>query len=261
MGKFEPVRLFYSGLAWTIGPWLGVFLKNEIAFWLPFILCGLINAALLGYFWYLRLTVDPSVSTRRRPVTNPLTFVRRFMSQPRLLLAWSLAIGRAGWWGMFFIYTPIYVVSVGLGENIAGALSSLATLFVMTIPLVARYGRRIGSRRMLMIGYMGCGAATILVALVADQAWLGVAVLGGAALMAVPIDSVGNTLYLRAVHPYERAEMTTVFSTYRYIAQLTFPGTFAILLKAFALPAVFAAAGAGMVALGLLSSKVPRRMK
>ncbi len=261
IGRFEPVRLFYSGLAWTIGPWLGVFLKNEIAIWTPFVVCGAANGILLGYFWYLRMTDNPAVSTKRQPVTNPLKFVHRFVTQPRLLLAWSLAVGRAGWWGMFFIYTPIYVVSVGLGENVAGALSSLATLFVMAIPLIARYGRRIGTRRMLVIGYTGCGCATIVVSVIANIPWVGVAVLCGAALLAVPIDSVGNTLYLRAVHPYERAEMTTVFSTYRYSAQLVFPGVFAILLNAFALPAIFAAAGSGMVALGLLARKVPKGMQ
>ena len=261
MGKFEPVRLVYSGLAWTIGPWLGIFLKNEIAIWLPFAMAGLVNGSLLGYFWYLRLTDDPSVSTKRKPVTNPVKFVYRFVVQPRLLLSWSLAVGRAGWWGMFFVYTPIYVVSVGYGENLAGALSSMATLFVMAIPLVARHARRFGTRKTLMFGYMGCGVATFLVAAASGLPWLSIAVLGSATVLAVPIDSVGNTLFFRAVHSYERAEMTTVFSTYRYGAQLIFPGAFAVILKAFALPSVFAAAGTGMAALGLLSSKVPRSME
>lgn len=261
MGHFEPVRLLYSGLAWTIGPWLGVFLRSNVAEWLPFAMSGTITAVLLVYFWYLRLTVDPSVSTKRKPVTNPLKFVRRFTAQPRLLLAWSLAVGRAGWWGMFYVYTPIYVISVGLDENIAGALSSMATMFVMTIPWVAKYMRRFGTRKTLMIGYIGCGAGTLCVAFVAGMPWVGVAVLGLTALLAVPIDSVGNVLFFRAVHPYERAEMTTVFTTYRYGAQLIFPGTFAALLKAFALPAVFAAAGAGMIALGVVSSKVPKSMQ
>jgi len=261
IGRFEPVRLFYSGLVWTIGPWLGVFLKNEIAIWVPFMVCGLTNAAVLAYFWYLRLTDNPAVSTKRIPVNNPLRFVHRFMSQPRLLLAWSLAVGRAGWWSMFFVYAPIYVVSAGLGENVAGALSSLATLFVMAIPLIARYGRNIGSRKLLMAGYFGCGCATIIASTIAGIPWGGTSLLLCAALLMVPVDSVGNTLFLRAVHPYERAEMTTVFTTYRYSAQLVFPGAFAILLHAFALPAVFAAAGGGMVVLGLLASKVPKGMQ
>ncbi len=261
MGRFEPVRLVYSGLAWTVGPWLGVFLKNEIAIWVPFAMAGLVNGSLLAYFWYLRLTDNVAVSTKRRPVTNPIKFVHRFVAQPRLLLSWSLAVGRAGWWGMFFVYAPIYVVSMGFSENLAGALSSLATLFVMTIPLVAKHTRRFGTRKVLMVGYFGCGMATILVATATGLPWLSIAILGTAAVLAVPIDSVGNTLFFRAVHSYERAEMTTVFSTYRYGAQLVFPGAFAMVLKVFALPAVFAAAGSGMVALGLLAAKVPKSME
>ena len=34
------------------------------------------------------------------------------------------------------------------------------------------------------------------------------------------IDGAGNLLFLRAVHPYERSEMTTVFVSYRDVAQL-----------------------------------------
>ncbi len=35
------------------------------------------------------------------PQTNPINFVRRYFVQPRLALAWLLAVCRARWWGMF----------------------------------------------------------------------------------------------------------------------------------------------------------------
>lgn len=261
LGKFEPVRMFYSGVAWTLGPWLGVFLRNEVASWMPFVLCGTFSTILLGYFWYLRLTDNPAVNTKRKPVTNPIKYVTRFYSQPRLALAWVLAVGRSGWWGMFFIYTPIYVITTGLSENVAGALTSVATMFVMGTPLLLPLCRRYGFRPTLMIGYTGVGIFTILAAFYFHIPWVGVALLGGAALFSLPIDTVGNTAFLRAVHPYERAEMTTVFSNYRYTSQLVFPGTFSVILRVFELPAVFMAAGASMIALGVLSRFIPKRLK
>ncbi len=261
LGKFEPVRMFYSGAAWTLGPWFGVFLRNEVSSWMPFVLCGTFSMILLGYFWYLRLTENPAVSTKRKPVTNPIKYVLRFYSQPRLALAWVLAVGRSGWWGMFFIYTPIYVVSAGLGENIAGALTSVATMFVMGTPLMLPFCRRFGFRPALMIGYTGVGVLTILSSFYFHIPWVGVTLLAGAALFSLPIDTVGNTAFLRAVHPYERAEMTTVFANYRYTSQLLFPGTFSVILRAFDLPAVFMAAGASMIALGVFARFIPKRLK
>lgn len=261
LGKFEPVRIFYSGAAWTLGPWLGVLLRNEVADWMPYVLCGTLSGLMLAYFWYLRITENTAVSTKRRPVTNPVRYIARFFSQPRLVLAWVLAVGRSGWWGMFFIYTPIYIVSTGLGENVAGALTSIATMFTMGTPLMVPFCRKFGFRWALMIGYAGVGIVTVLAAFAFDAPWVGVGLLAGAALFSLPIDTVGNTAFLRAVHPYERPEMTTVFSNYRYTSQLVFPGTFSMILRTGDLATVFITAGGAMMILGVLARFIPRRLK
>ncbi len=261
LGKFEPVRIFYSGLAWTIGPWLGIVLKNEIAPWAPFLMTGFIGVIFISYFWYLRLSENKAVSTKRKPVTNPLLYCKRFFSQPRLTIAWLLAIGRSGWWGMFFIYMPIYVVYMGLSDYVAGAASSLATLFTLAVPLLTPFNQRYGARKTLMLSYTLCGIATMTAAFLFGSPLIGIAGLVLAALLAMPIDSVGNIAFLRAVHPYERAEMTTVFSTYRYTQQLAMPGLFAAVLVAFKLPAVFVVSGGIMIAMGGLSRFVPKKLK
>jgi hypothetical protein len=84
-------------------------------------------------------------------------------------------------------------------------------------------------------------------------------VLVAAAMVTGIIDGAGNLPFLRAVHPWERPEMTTVFSTYRDMALLVPPGIFAVLLKVFALPAVFVASASFMVVLAAFSRYLPRR--
>ena len=73
------------------------------------------------------------------------------------------------------------------------------------------------------------------------------------------LDGAGNTLYLRAVHPYERSEMTAVFASYRDATQLVPPAVFAALLTAFELPAVFVAGGVMMLGMAGLARYIPRR--
>ncbi len=70
---------------------------------------------------------------------------------------------------------------------------------------------------------------------------------------------MGNALFLRAVHPHERTEMASVFTTYREMAHLVPPGVLAALLGVFALPVVFLVSGASMVALSWLTRYIPRR--
>ena len=74
------------------------------------------------------------------------------------------------------------------------------------------------------------------------------------------IDGAGNLLFLRAVHAHERSEMTTVFISYRDVAQLGPPIVFSALLSVFALPSVFVASGAMMLGSAMLARHIPRRL-
>jgi hypothetical protein len=115
-------------------------------------------------------------------------------------------------------------------------------------------------RRLLVCGYAAGGTATIVVALVMGVPWLGAGMLLFAALMTSIVDGAGNLPFLRAVHPHERPEMTTVFATYRDAGQLVPPGVFSLLLKVFELPAVFVAGGAALLVMSGLARYIPRRL-
>lgn len=260
LGRFEPIRLFYAAGAWTLGPWLGVFLKNQIGHIVPFAMAGVLALALLTLFWVLRLTENPAVAPAKGPPPSPLTYLPRFFGQPRLRLAWLLAVGRSGWWGMFFIYAPIYVVTAGLSENVGGAIISIGAAALFAVPLWGWFGQRYGLRSLLVWGYTLSGLGSIAIATAAGVPWLGAAILVGAALTTGMVDGAGNVPFLRAVHPIERPEMTTVFATYRDAAQLGPPGVFSMLLQFFALPAVFVASGFGMLVLSYYARFIPRRL-
>ena len=74
------------------------------------------------------------------------------------------------------------------------------------------------------------------------------------------IDGAGNLLFLRAVHPHERSEMSTVFVSCRDVAQLRAPAVGAALLSLFALPSAFIAAGIMMIGPAALTRHIPRRL-
>ncbi|MEM7294885.1 MAG: MFS transporter [Pseudomonadota bacterium] len=260
-GSFEPVRMFFLAFAWSVGPFLGVLLRNSVDPAAPFIFGSVMLVLLGSYFYYLRFTDNPAVVGKRPSVTNPIRYLPRYFAQPRLLLVYILSTVRSGWWLMYFIYVPIYCVTSGLGETVGGALVSLATACVMTTPLLRGAIRRYGIRRILMVGYLGTGFVTILLALSMSTPHLAVAVILLAALFAVLCDSVGNTLFYRAVRSWERSEMATVFSSYRPVSSLAFPGIYSGLLAVFALPAVFAATGLGMIAAGFIALYIPKKMR
>ena len=258
LATFEPMRVFFAASTWTIGPWLGVWLHVHIDPTTPFAAAAALALGTMLYFQWLRLTDHPAVAPAKKPPPNPLKYLPRYFHQPRLLLAWGLAVGRSAWWSMYFVYAPIYVVNEGLGEIWAGAIVSLGTSSFFLVPIWNRIGRRYGLRAMLIGGYLLTGGFTLTVSLLDGQ--FGVVALLLGAVAAGVIDAAGNVPFLRAVHPHERPEMTTVYNSFRGVSQTVPPGVFAVLLKAFELPAVFLVGGAAMAGLAWFCRYLPRRL-
>lgn len=259
LGFFEPKRVFFMITAYTIGPWLGVYLESRVTHWAPFVLTMVMAVASVAYFRYLGLR-EAGARQRVKQAPNPLRHLRRFASQPRLRLAWTISFSRASWWHTFMIYTPIYAVTIGLGDTVGGALVSLGVATVYSIGLWGRFARRYGLRRLLILGFALSGLTSMVVTLVAGLPWLCAAVLLVSALVTASLDAGGNVPFLRAVRPLEREEMTGVFSTYRDASQLLPPALFAIVLSAFPVQVVFTVMGIWMLVMVGMARYLHKRL-
>ncbi len=262
IGTFEPKRLLISGAAFTIGPWLGVALDRRVMPNLTFYLVAALALSLLLIYW-LHGPSAPNGSEavkRDKPAPSPLRFIPRFIAQPRLVLAWLLAFGRSGWWIMFFIYTPIYVTRSGYPADLGGALVSLGLAPMLLMPVWARFARSHGLRPLLVGAFYAVGVTTIAAGLVSSYPIPTMILLVVGAWLATIIDAAGNTPFLRAVHPYERAAMTSVFLTFRHATSLVSPGLFAVTLWFFPFGGVFLVAGTLALGIGWLARHLPRTM-
>ena len=258
--RFEPWRMLFSVLALTVGPFLGVWFKQEIDHMAPFAIGVLAVAGTLIYFHILGLNrIEEKRSTSAH--ANPLTHIGRFFSQPRLRLAYGLITARSAWWAMFVIYVPIYAKQTGLGELTGAAIVSIGTAWTLSVPFWGWIGRRFGLRRLLIGGFLATGIMSLLAFEFAGSPVLVSYILVMCALGASMLDGAGNVLFFRAVHARERSAMTAVFATYRDTGQLATPGVCAVLLKFFALPAVFAAAGVWMFISAWYCRYIPRSMR
>lgn len=259
LSRSEPKRVFYSAWAWTIGPVTGAFLL-QYSDWLPFAVSAVCVVVMIVYFWCLRLSQTSPIMPGRGRAQNPLRNIRRFVKQPRLILAWTLAFCRASWWSMFFIYTPLFAVHFGLGELAGGILVSLGNGFLFLLPFWARIARRIGARLVLRTAFLVSGVGTSLVAFTAGLPELGAGCILLAAIGMSFQDSIGNLPFMVAVRPSERAEMTSVYTTYRDTSELVPPGVFSVLLRFYDLTAVFLVMGGLMFAVAGLTRKVHPRI-
>ena len=80
--KSEPLKLAFTGLPWALGPTAGVWLY-VIDPWAAYLAAFGFSVLTLAYFWFLRLTDNPTVAAMKRPPPNPLRYLRRFfVEQP-----------------------------------------------------------------------------------------------------------------------------------------------------------------------------------
>ncbi len=261
LSRSEPVRMLAVGIAWTVGPLLGVQIESLWGPWAPFAASGLVVLGLFGYFRFLGFRNRPLVAPpKRRGAENPFANLAVFLAQPRLVLSFAQASGRTFFWLAFVIYTPLYAVATGLGAETGGVLVAMGSAFMLLMPLWGWFARRFGIRRVSVIAF-SIGAVCMAVAgLLSSWPLLGAAcIIAGACAMTV-IDGYGNALFFRACRSSQRVAMTPIFSAQRNVAEVIQAGIFAILLTFFPIQVVYLTLGVVLFGLAILSTRIHARL-
>ena len=258
----ESMRLAWSTLAWTGGPTLGVVLYTQFGIVAAHAVVVVSSVMLLALFWYFRLGDNPLIRPGKTRPANPLRNVGRFVSQPRLRVAWLIAFGRSCFWTSFFVYAPILMVVSGEGSLAGGLLVSAANALLFTALIWGRAGKRFGARRTMAFAFAAMAAALFAAAATGEAYPLVTgAFLLVTAFFAIALDALGSTVFMRAVHPYERPQMTAVYRTYLDLSEITPPLVFSVTLAFFGLGSVFATLAIFSLVCGWITWRyLPRRI-
>ena len=219
----ETRRMLYAGIAWMIGPSLGLWLWENAASWAPFVLTTFAAAGMLSYFWYLRLGHGPGIQKARSHSVNVFKIIPRYFEQRALRIAYWITISRSIFWVTLFIYGPIYVIEAKLPVWVAGGLLSLASALLLISSLIRRFAGRVGTRLAIIYALVLVGCSMLILYAIGEPEPIGLVFWVSAALGGVTLDVLGNIPFMRMVKPSERIEMTMIFSTWREGSQLLTP--------------------------------------
>ncbi len=260
MGRSEPLRMFLAAIPWTIGPSLGTWLYDDYGMWPPFILAAGMGGLIVLYVSLVKIDEKPLLKAAPARPANPIGFIPRYVRQPRLRLAYLLVFGRESWWWMFYLYTPVYAEQSGLGLMTGAIVLSIGSALVFFANQWGWVMRRIGMRRHLMTGFIGCGICVIAAGLMIDDPWITIGLILLSAIFLTSSEAAGNIPFLRAVKARERTEMTMVYGTYRDVIALTIPGIYTVLLSFFDLSSVFVSTGIMLFVYAWFARHVPKGM-
>ena len=255
LSRLETLRLFYGGVGWSCGPFLGVVLLQWQA-WAPFAITGLAALTLLTTFWYLRMGNGRVIARAKGASPNPLAYLGRFFSQPRLIASWLFVVFRSVGWAVFIVYVGIFAVEKGLGENVGGLATSLANASLFLAPLMLRWVKRQSVRLAVRTGFMGAAVCFALATLLAGWPWLTIAALMLGTGFLVLLDISGGLPFLMSVKPSERSEMAAVYSSFRDFSGIVSPGLAWLTLQVAPLDGVFLACGLCLFACWVIAGQL-----
>lgn len=247
LSKLETLRLFYGGIGWCLGPYIGVVVMD---WWpgAPFALSGIAAAMMLAMFWYLRIGTRRVIARANRVPPNPFRYLGRFFMQPRLVAGWFFTVMRSiGWW-VFIVYLSIYAVDKGLGDRIGGLVTSIAQFSLFASPLMLRWIQAHSVRHAVRTGFMIAAVAFTMGTVLAGFPWLAILSLMCGTVALVMLDICGGLPFLMSVKPSERDEMSAVYSSFRDVSAIVTPGVAWAVLQVAPVEAVFATCGLGMIA-------------
>jgi MFS transporter, ACDE family, multidrug resistance protein len=242
LSRLETLRLFYGGVGWSCGPFLGVLLMQWDAR-APFVITGMAALLLLGTFWHLRMGNGRVIARAKGKSPNPLAYLGRFFSQPRLITSWLFVVFRSVGWAVFIVYVGIFALEKGLGENIGGLATSLANATLFLAPLMLRWVKRQSVRFAVRTGFLGAAIFFALGTALAGWPWLAIAALMLGTGFLVLLDISGGLPFLMSVKPSERNEMAAVYSSFRDFSGIVSPGLAWLTLQFAPLDGVFLACG------------------
>jgi MFS family permease len=252
--RAEPIRLAVSTVAWTSGPFIGIWLYSNVGHLAPQL--AVISAALLllVVFWILRLSDPVTLPQGTLSNFNPLANVFDFAKQPRLRLAWLIAFMRSTFWSGYFIYGPIFVVESGLSKEFGGLAISASQLLLPLALVAGILARHWGVRPVVYLSFATMAASCAIAGVIGNASpYLVIGFLLIAAVGATGLDGVGAIPFMRAVRPRDRQRFTSVYRTFLESAEILPGFVFAIVLSFFPTSIVFIVMAVGMLVLCFLS--------
>jgi MFS family permease len=240
----DAVRLSLSTISWTFAPYIGIWLYEHYGPGATYLWASFWAALLVVVFWYYRMSDHAAISPAKSVPSNVLDSIPRFLSQPRLRLAWLIAFTRSAFWTTVFIYAPLLMVTTGQSATTSGIVVAGLNIVLATCYPWGRLGERIGIRPVSTLCFVLMGVS-LLAAGAAGEAWplvaAGLLVFGS--IFASGLDAVAAVPFYRAVRPRERPQMTSVYRTFLDIGELLPTMIYGLLLGFFGLGSVFVALG------------------
>ena len=256
LGKTEGLFFTTMNIGWVVGPLLAGFIAGKIG--VPFVFVFSAIFVLIGVALFKGIALRDYIhrAKTRGTLKTTLNNLKTFFSNKKLVLAYFVSGGIAVYWGVVYIYGPLYIIWKGLPSYFVGIF-----LFAIAVPLVlleyfiGRIADKYGCKNLFIIGYIILAFFSLLAFLMINiylSLWFIVLGSIGASLL----EGTKETYFFRVV---KRSEEEKFYGPYR-----THQGLFgalsrffaAVLLIFFSLQSIFVLLAIEMIIFAVISTRI-----
>ncbi len=159
LSKNEGLKYTFANIAFVIGPLIAGYLLNVIGINYLFVISAVV--ILIGALFFWGFGIHDGKKSRHVNKSMIKNFFSFFKSRERII-SYILGGGVYFWWGLIYLFIPLYIVREGLSKSYVGYF-----LFAVAVPLIfleywfAKIAGRRGFKKMFVFGYSIAGTFAI----------------------------------------------------------------------------------------------------
>ncbi|MBL7059110.1 MFS transporter [Candidatus Pacearchaeota archaeon] len=253
VSKNEGFVYTLANIAWLIGPLMAGFISSRYGLKIVFLFAAfftLISFLLLRFF----KVRDKVIS--KRVDTNLFKIFKDFFSKKERTIAYLLSGGINFWWAFIYIYIPIYIIKIGLGNLALGYFLALITIpLILSEYYFGRLASRIGFKKIFSIGYFILAVAAILSFFISNI-YIILLIFILASFGAAMIEPTTESYFLDIITKREREKYYSIYNTTIDLNYFIANIFVAIMLLFLPFKSIFILFGIAMLGFSLLSLKI-----
>ena len=154
LNKKEGILYSLENLGWVIGPLIATLILTKKGMNHVFLIAGIIFLIAIAtlYSTKIKNIEKTRKSIDKKYIQNLLDFIKN----KRLRIPYLMSLGISFWWGIIYIYVPLFAIAKGVsGQEIGIFFSILVIPLVLTEFKVGKLSQKIGLKTFFIIGFLG----------------------------------------------------------------------------------------------------------
>jgi MFS family permease len=253
VSKNEGFIYTLMNLAWVIAPIIAGFIANKYGLKEVFLFAA--GILLINSFLFRVLAIKDGRKNKKIDKKPLKQFFNYFKNKERVY-AYFLGGGVSLWWSLIYIYIPVYLYELGMGEKIVGYF-----LGAVVLPLIATeyyFGKLAGKKgfkKIFLIGYLILSISAFIVFFI-PNIYIILAILIIASLGTGMLESTTESYFFDIITPGQRDKYYGPYNT--TIELNAFLGSLipAIILLFFPFKTIFLFFAGAMLILSLISLRI-----